>query len=102
MTTPATGRRYGAGLVALGLASSPLVVGRVLTDDGRIDDLRILFASLAIAITCALAGLHLLTGWIRWVSFGRPVGLRRVAGTSALIALAVAGTYWRVESFREA
>ena len=102
MTPSAPGRRYGASLVVLGLVSSPPVVGRVLTDDGRIDDFQVLFASLAIAITCVLVGLHLLTGWVRWVSFGRPVDLTRAVVTSALIAVAAAGGYWRLASFREA
>ena len=76
--------------------------GQVLTDNGtdrRPGDLR---CRLAVAIACALAGLHLLTGWARWVSFGRPGGLTRAVGTSALIAVAAAGAHWRVESFREA
>ena len=102
MTTPASARRAGVGLLLLALALSPWVVGRLLTDDGRIDDPRLLFLSLAATLTVALGGLQLLAGWVGWVSFGRPVTLTRAAATSAVIALAAAGTYWRVESFREA
>ena len=102
MMTSLHGRRYGIGLVATGLALSPWVVGRLVTDDGSIDNLGILFASLTLGFTCVLIGAHLITGWVRWVSFGRPIGMARIIGTSAVIAAAVAGTYWRLESFREA
>ena len=100
--TTAISRRSGLPLIVLGVALSPWVVGLVVTDDGHVDDLQVVFASLAIGITCVLTGLHVLTGWVHRVSFGRPVGWMRVVGTSAAIALVVAGTYSRVESFREA
>lgn len=102
MTSPSANRRFGIALLVLALALSPWAVGLILTDDGRIDDLTTLFLSLALGMTCALAGLHLLTDWVRWVAFGRPVTLLRVVGTSGVIAVVVAGTYCRFESFREA
>lgn len=103
MTVATGGRTWkvGLGLILLGIVLNPWIVGRVLTSDGSINDLRAVIAGLFVCSVLVLVGLQLLTHWVERVSFGRPVRVPRVATVVAIVAVLIGGTYWRVVSFRQ-
>lgn len=89
-------------LLALAALANPWTVGYVATDDGSVDQV-IPHALLLFGFGwLVLAALHALFGWVERASWVAPVGYLRIAVFCAIASGLVAGTYWRVVSYREA
>jgi uncharacterized membrane protein len=92
--------RFGVALIIAGLLASPWLVAYVATDDGSIDPVGLSAVFLFVAAAATLGGLQLLVRWVEWLPPQRPVGLVRGTTVVALCALLIAGTYWRIGSYR--
>jgi uncharacterized membrane protein len=104
MDAPAApARAIVAGLlIALGLLLNPWLVGYVASDDRSIRPLLQFAAVLMVSVAALLGGAQLRWRWVERLSWTGQVGRLRAAAVVGLVAFLIAGTYWRIASYKQA